>query len=150
VCPEFFTISMLSNLDPSWVQLGTWERVTIYHIPLTSGCRQRTTKATKALPCYAMSARIRSYMSLGIVWRIYVGFVVDIDIKILGSMCLLVICCLASILFGEMNILHTRIELVVDVIKGIGAPNCLNIFFNGPRSIEILNNHDSKIATTHV
>jgi hypothetical protein len=31
-----------------------------------------------------MSARIRSCMSLGIVWRIYVGFVVDIDIKILG------------------------------------------------------------------
>jgi hypothetical protein len=33
-----------------------------------------------------MSARICSCMSLGIVWRIYVGFVVDIDIKILGIM----------------------------------------------------------------
>ncbi len=97
-----------------------------------------------------MSARIRSYMFSGIVWRIYVGFVVDIDIKILGSMCLLVICCLAAILFGEMNILHTWIELVVDVIRGIGAPNWLNIFFNGPRFTEILDNHDSKIATTHV
>jgi hypothetical protein len=30
-----------------------------------------------------MSARIRSCMSSSIVWRIYVGFVADIDIKIL-------------------------------------------------------------------
>jgi hypothetical protein len=89
-------------------------------------------------------------MSSGIVWRIYVGFVANINIKILGSMCLLVICCLAAILFGEMNILHTHIELVVDVIRGIGATNWLNIFFNGPRSTKILDNHDAKIATTHV
>jgi hypothetical protein len=33
-----------------------------------------------------MSAHIHSYMSSGIVWKIYVGFVVDIDIKILGIM----------------------------------------------------------------
>jgi hypothetical protein len=33
-----------------------------------------------------MSARIRSYMSSGIVWKIYVRFVVDIDIKSLGIM----------------------------------------------------------------
>ncbi len=31
-----------------------------------------------------MSARILSCMSSSIVWRIYVGFIVDIDIKILG------------------------------------------------------------------
>jgi hypothetical protein len=31
-----------------------------------------------------MSAHIHSYKSSGIVWRIYVGFVTDIDIKILG------------------------------------------------------------------
>ncbi len=41
-------------------------------------------EAAKALPCCAMSARIRSCMSSGMVWRIYVGFVADIDIKILG------------------------------------------------------------------
>jgi hypothetical protein len=63
-------------------------------------------------------------------------------------MCLLVICCLAALLFGEMNVLHIHIELVVDVIKGTRAPNWLNLFFNGPRSVEILNNHDAKIATT--
>jgi hypothetical protein len=63
-------------------------------------------------------------------------------------MCLLVICCLAALLFGEMNVLHTHIELVVDVIRGTRAPSWLNLFFNGPRSVEILDNHDAKIATT--
>jgi hypothetical protein len=145
-------------------------------------------------------------MSSGIVWRIYVGFVADIDIKILGIMtligdiksrtghgrrtidskgeymgfvaheeatkfshnnqelggltiqrqildtsstCLLVICCLAALLFGEVNVLHTHIELVVDVTRGTWAPSWLNIFFNGPRSIDILNSYDAKITTTH-
>ncbi len=31
-----------------------------------------------------MSAHIQFFMSLGIVWRIYVRFVADIDIKIMG------------------------------------------------------------------
>jgi len=48
--------------------------------------------------------------------------------------CLSVICCLAALLVGEVNIMHTRIELVVDVIRSIGAPSWLNFFFNGPRS----------------
>jgi len=54
----------------------------------------------------------------------------------------------SDMLFGEVNVLHTRIKLVVDDIRGIGAPDWLNIFFNGPRSIKILNSHDAKIATT--
>jgi hypothetical protein len=62
-------------------------------------------------------------------------------------MCLLVIYCLVALLFGEVNVLHTRIELVVDVIRGTRAPNWLNIFFNGPRSAEILDSHDAKITT---
>jgi len=62
-------------------------------------------------------------------------------------MCLLVIYCLAALLFGEVNVLHTRIELVVDVIKGTRAPSWLNLFFNGPRSAEILDSHDAKIVT---
>ncbi len=48
-----------------------------------SGCCWRVTKAAKTLPCYAMSPRIHSCMSSGIVWRIYIEFVADIDIKIL-------------------------------------------------------------------
>jgi hypothetical protein len=50
------------------------------------------------------------------------------------STCLLVIYCLAALLFGEVDIMHTRIELVVDVIRSIGAPRWLNFFFNGPKS----------------
>jgi hypothetical protein len=46
-------------------------------------CR-KPPKAAKTLPCCVRSARKRSCMSSDIVWRIYVGFVVDIDIKILG------------------------------------------------------------------
>jgi hypothetical protein len=65
-----------------------------------------------------------------------------------SSTCLLVIYCLVALLFGEVNVLHTRIELVVDVMKGIGAPSWLNLFFNGPRSVDILDSHDAKIATT--
>jgi hypothetical protein len=49
-----------------------------------------------------------------------------------SSTCLLVINYLAALLFGEVNVLHTRIELVVDVIKSTGAPSWLNLFFNGP------------------
>ncbi len=49
------------------------------------------------------------------------------------STCILVICCLATLLFGEVNIMHTHIELVVDVIRSIGAPSWLNFFFNGPK-----------------
>jgi hypothetical protein len=49
-----------------------------------SGCCRRVVKAAKALPCCAMSPRICSCMASSIVWRIYVGFVADIDIKILG------------------------------------------------------------------
>ncbi len=64
-----------------------------------------------------------------------------------SNTCLLVIYYLATLLFGEMNVLHTRIELVADVIRGIGAPNWLNFFFNGPRFVKILNSHDAKIAT---
>jgi hypothetical protein len=64
-----------------------------------------------------------------------------------SSTCLPVICYLATLLFGEMNVLHTCIELIVDVIKGTRAPSRLNLFFNGPRSIEILDSHDAKIAT---
>jgi hypothetical protein len=65
-----------------------------------------------------------------------------------SSTCSLVICCLAALLFGEVNVLHTRIKLVVDVIRGTGAPSWLNIFFNGPRFAEILDSHDAKIAIT--
>jgi hypothetical protein len=61
-----------------------FQNLSIYHIPLSFWFCQRTAKAAKALSCCAMSARIRSCMSSGIVWRIYVGFVADIDIKILG------------------------------------------------------------------
>jgi hypothetical protein len=61
-------------------------------------------------------------------------------------MCLLVISCLATLLFGEVHVLHTHIELVVDVIRSTGAPSWLNLFFNGPRFAKILDNHDVKIA----
>jgi hypothetical protein len=64
-----------------------------------------------------------------------------------SSMCLLVICCLVALLFREMNVLHTCIKLIVDVIKGIWAPSWLNFFFNGPKFVEIFNNHDAKITT---
>ncbi len=67
-----------------------------------------------------------------------------------SNTCLLVIYCLATLLFGEVNVLHTHIELVVDVNKGTGAPSWLNLFFNGPRSIEIFDSHDAKIPTAHV
>ncbi len=50
------------------------------------------------------------------------------------STCLLVICCLVALLFGEVNIIYICIELVVDVIRSIGAPSWLNFFFNGPMS----------------
>jgi hypothetical protein len=40
-----------------------------------------------------------------------------------SSTCLLVICCLAALLYREMNVMHTHIELVVDVIRGTRAPN---------------------------
>jgi hypothetical protein len=62
------------------------------------------------------------------------------------STCLLVICCLAALLFGAVNVLHTRIE-VVDVIRSTKAPSWLNLFFNGPRSAKILDIHDTIIAT---
>jgi len=52
------------------------------------------------------------------------------------STCLLVIYCLAALLFGEVNVLHTCIKVVVDVIRGTGAPSWLNLFFNGPRSVK--------------
>jgi hypothetical protein len=55
-----------------------------------------------------------------------------------SSTCLLVICYLAALLFGKMNVLHTRIKLVIDVIRGTGAPSWLNLFFNGPRSTRFL------------
>jgi len=64
------------------------------------------------------------------------------------STCMLVICCLATSMFRAVNVLHTRIEVVVDVIRGTRAPDWLNLFFNGPRSVEILHIHDAKIATT--
>jgi len=63
-----------------------------------------------------------------------------------SSTCLLVICYLAALLYGEVNILHTHIELVVDVIRGTRAPIWLNHFFNGPKSTEIFDSHDAKIA----
>jgi hypothetical protein len=63
-----------------------------------------------------------------------------------SSTCLLVICYLAALLFGKMNVLHTRIKLVIDVIRGTGAHSWLNLFFNGPRSAEILDSHDAKIT----
>ncbi len=63
------------------------------------------------------------------------------------STCLLVICYLAALLFGAVNVLHTRIEVVVDVIRGTRAPSWLDLFFNGPKFTEILDNHDVKIAT---
>jgi len=50
------------------------------------------------------------------------------------STCLLVIYCLVALLFGEVNIMHRCIELIVDVIRSIGAPSWLNFFFNGPKS----------------
>jgi hypothetical protein len=61
--------------------------------------------------------------------------------------CLLVICYLAALLFRAVNVLHTHIEVVVDVIRGTRAPSWLNFFFNGSRSAEILDSHDAKIAT---
>jgi hypothetical protein len=64
--------------------------------------------------------------------------------------CLQVICCLPGLLFGEVNVLHTCIELAVDVIRSTRAPSWLNLFFNGPRSAEILDNHDAKITTSPV
>jgi len=54
---------------------------------------------------------------------------------------------LAALLFGVVNVLHTHIKVVVDVIRGTRTPSWLNLFFNGPRSAEILDNHDAKIAT---
>jgi hypothetical protein len=65
-----------------------------------------------------------------------------------SSTCLLVIWCLTTLLYGETNVLHTHIELIIDVIRGTRAPNCLNLFFNGPKSTEILDSHDAKIAIT--
>ncbi|CAM6077770.1 unnamed protein product [Sphagnum tenellum] len=62
------------------------------------------------------------------------------------STCLLVICCLTTLLFGAVNVLHTCIEVVVDVIRSTRAPNWLNLLFNGPRSAKIFNSHDAKIA----
>ncbi len=56
-------------------QRGTW---------WASGCCWKVAKAVKALPCCTMNAHICSCMFLGIMWKIYVGFVADIDIKILG------------------------------------------------------------------
>ncbi len=50
-------------------------------------------KVAKALPCYAMNAHIRFCMSSG-MWRIYVRFFADIDIKILGGGFLLHFCLL--------------------------------------------------------
>jgi hypothetical protein len=44
--------------------------------------------------------------------------------------------------------MHTRIKLIVDVIRGIWAPSSLNFFFNGPRFVEIFDSHDAKITTT--
>jgi len=70
--------------------------------------------------------------------------------KLNTSTCLLVICCLAALLFRAVNVLHTHIEVVVDVIRGTRAPSWLNLFFNGPRSAKILDNHDAKIATALV
>jgi hypothetical protein len=61
-----------------------------------------------------------------------------------------VICYLAALLFGAMNMIHTRIEVVIDVIRGTGAHSWLNLFFNGPRSAEILDSHDAKIAITPI
>ncbi len=53
----------------------------------------------------------------------------------------------SSIVVGEVNVLHTRIELVIDVIRGTWAPSWLNLFFNGPRSAKILDSHDVKNVT---
>ncbi len=44
----------------------------------------------------------------------------------------------------------TRIELVADVIRGTGAPSWLNLFFNGPRSAEILDSPDAKLPQVHL
>jgi hypothetical protein len=66
-----------------------------------------------------------------------------------SNTCLLVIYCLVALLFGEANVMHTHIELAVDVIRGTWAPSWLNLFFNGPRFAEILDSHDAKITTTH-
>jgi hypothetical protein len=67
-----------------------------------------------------------------------------------SSMCLLVICYLATLLFREVNVMHTHIELIVDVIRGTRGPNWLNLLFNGPRFTKILNSHDAKITTAPV
>ncbi len=53
-----------------------------------------------------------------------------------------------DLLFGEVNILHTCIKLVVNVITCTWAPSWLNLFFNGPRSVLILDSHDAKITIT--
>ncbi len=83
-----------ADFDVSWLNYvgalicGTWfpKELVCSSFCLTFGCCWRTTKVAKALPCYAMSAHICSCMSSGIMWRIYVGFVNDIDIKILEIM----------------------------------------------------------------
>jgi len=66
-----------------------FQNLSIYHIShVFIGTlvkdRRRIAKTAKTLPCCAMSACIHFCMSSGFVWRIYVGFVADIDIKILG------------------------------------------------------------------
>ncbi len=49
-----------------------------------------------------------------------------------------------------MNVLHSSIELVVDVIRGTRAPSWLNLFFIRPRFAEILDNHDAKLPQFHL
>ncbi len=83
-----------ANSDVSWLNspraliCGTWFFIESVCLSLcwASGCCQRATKTAKALPRYVMNACICSCMSSSIVWRIYVGFVANIDIKILGIM----------------------------------------------------------------
>ncbi len=80
------------DFDVSWLNstgaflCGTWfsKKSICSSFYWASSCCRRVAKATKALPCCAINARICPSISLGIVWRIYVRFVVDIDIKILG------------------------------------------------------------------
>ncbi len=67
-----------ANFDASWLNFagtlicGTWfsKESVCSSFCWAFGCCRRATKAAKALPCCAMSARIRSCMSLGIMENI--------------------------------------------------------------------------------
>jgi hypothetical protein len=66
-----------ADFDVSWLNFdetlicGTWisKELVCSSFYWAFGCCQRDVKVAKTLPCYAMSAHIRSCMSSGIVWK---------------------------------------------------------------------------------